>query len=117
MVVDPGGHNVEVLADAFCTKGKCRNGYGCEANVAIAHEKVIPLNAERPVWSEAIFPADTGYSAPARFPSGVKDEVRSGDQTVIFVVCYGGTAFHVEQAILPNTITRLTREKADGINL
>ena len=96
MIVEPSGHDIEVLADAFGTEGKCRNGCRCEADVAIAHEKVIPLDPDRPVRSEAIFPADTSYSAPARFPSTVKDGVRNGAKPVIFIVCYGGAAFHVE---------------------
>jgi len=95
MVVDACGHQVNVLADAFGTKGKCRSGYGCEADIAIAHEKMIPFDPERPVRSETVFPAYASYRTPARFTSGVKNGVRSGDKTVISVACYGSAAFHV----------------------
>ena len=103
MVVDAGGHDIDILTDAFGTGGKRGNRCRCEADVAIPHEQVIPLDPERPVWSETIFPAYTGHSAPACFASGVEDGVRNGDNTVISVVCYGGATLQVDKGVLPGT--------------
>ena len=76
MIVDASGDQIDVLADAFGSEGNRRRGRGRKADVAIAHEQMIPLNSERPIRSETIFPADTGDSAPAGLPRRVKDEVR-----------------------------------------
>src|SRR3569833_3454811 len=96
-IIETEGQHVHVLADSGAED---RHSSGsnlacCEGGVVTSHPEVVVFDTERPVRGEAILPADTQGTTPARvFCRGQADpgEVVEYIKTI---VRHRGTALHV----------------------
>src|SRR3954469_938010 len=119
-VVDAGGDQINVLADAVSARERAdrrQRAVGGERDVVTAHEQMVVFEADRPVRGEAVFDADADRAAPAGVVGTI--ELGSGQTTrsdaAVAIAGDGGAALHVKQCVIPG-VADLAREQAESID-
>src|SRR3954453_11329471 len=119
-VVDAGGDQINVLADAVSARERAdrrQRAVGGERDVMAAHEQMVVFEADRPVRRKAVFDADADRAAPA----GVVGTVELGScktarsDAAVAIASDGGAALHVKQCAVPG-VADLAGEQAESID-
>src|SRR4051812_22511876 len=100
-VVEANGEHIHVLGDPVVDKSHKARIRNREVVVIVPHEQMVIFNTDRPVRGEAIFPAHTYRSAPAR---RIRRDQTEPSGVVIhpeLIAGYSGTALDVEQRGIP----------------
>src|SRR5215218_8168256 len=69
-IIESSGDDINVLPDPVRSREQARRGRK-RIDVAVAHEQMVVLDADRPVWSEAELEAGTNHSAPTGLVSSI----------------------------------------------
>ena len=97
---------------------KHAGAWSVKVMVAVPHEQVIVLDADRPVRGEAVFEADADHATPAGVvDAGADHDAGAGRERSGNVVAGDrGAALDVEQGVVAG-VADLAGEQAEGIDL
>src|SRR5882757_8585800 len=112
-VVDARADHIHVLGDPVVNKSG-RNSRTGERIVGIAHEQMIVLNSERPVWCEAVLKSNTDGAAPAGRTCRGQFSAENVLEDAKTVARHRRAAFYVKQRLIPG-VADLAGKEADAI--
>src|SRR4051812_19425598 len=96
-VIEAYSEHIHVLADPVVEEGRSGASESVEGVIRVPHEQMVIFYTDGPVRREAIFPAHTDGSAPARRICG--DKIYPGDviEYIKLIAGYSRAALDVEQ--------------------
>ena len=112
-VVEARGDHIHVLADPVVNKSGRNSGTG-ERIVGIAHEQMIVLNTERPVWCEAVLKSNTDSAAPAGRACRGQFSAENVLQDAKTIARHRRAALYVKQRLIPG-VADLAGKETDAI--